>query len=120
MMLNMTNFDFGDVVLVSFPFTNQQGFKQRPAVVISSKVYNRTKSDLILMAITSQTRLQNEFAAISIQHWQQSRLLKESVIKSVIFTVEKSLIKKVLGFLSETDKQRLKQTLALIVGESFS
>ncbi len=120
MMLNMTNFDFGDVVLVSFPFTNQQGFKQRPAVVISSKVYNRTKSDLILMAITSQTRLQNEFAAISIQHWQQSGLLKESVIKPVIFTVEKSLIKKVLGFLSETDKQRLKQTLALIVGESFS
>jgi mRNA interferase MazF len=120
MMLNMTNFDFGDIVLVSFPFTNQQGFKQRPAVVISSKVYNRTKSDLILMAITSQTRLQNEFAAISIQHWQQGGLLKESVIKPVIFTVEKSLIKKVLGFLSETDKQRLKQTLALIVGESFS
>lgn len=28
-------FDFGDVVLVPFPFTDQVGVKQRPAFVIS-------------------------------------------------------------------------------------
>ena len=32
-------FDFGDVVLVPFPFTNQTASKQRPAVVVSNRVY---------------------------------------------------------------------------------
>lgn len=28
-------FDFGDVVLVPFPFTDQSGTKKRPAVIVS-------------------------------------------------------------------------------------
>ncbi len=31
----MTGFEFGDVVLVPFPFTDQSAAKKRPAVVIS-------------------------------------------------------------------------------------
>lgn len=113
----MTNFDFGAVVLVLFPFTNQQGSKQRPAVVINSKIYNRAKTDVILMPISSQTRLQNQFATTIVQHWQQAGLLKESIIKPVIFTVEKQLIKKALGVLHETDTYQLKQNSALIIGD---
>ena len=30
-----SRFDFGDVVLVPFPFTDQSGTKKRPAVVVS-------------------------------------------------------------------------------------
>ena len=30
---------FGDVLLVPFPFTNQQATKQRPAVVVSTPAY---------------------------------------------------------------------------------
>ena len=32
-----TSYSFGDIVLVSFPFTDQSAAKQRPAVVISSE-----------------------------------------------------------------------------------
>ncbi|MEH2305953.1 hypothetical protein [Nostoc sp.] len=32
----MTNYEFGDVVLVPFPFTDQTTTKKRPAVVVSS------------------------------------------------------------------------------------
>jgi mRNA interferase MazF len=35
-------FDFGDVVLVPFPFTSHQASKKRPAVVVSSRAYNAT------------------------------------------------------------------------------
>ena len=46
-------YEFGDVVLVRFPFTNQTAFKQRPAVVISSRAYNAVRPDVVIMAITS-------------------------------------------------------------------
>jgi mRNA interferase MazF len=47
-------YEFGDVVLVRFPFTNQMAFKQRPAVVISNRAYNTARPDAVIMAITSQ------------------------------------------------------------------
>jgi len=50
----MTSYSFGDIILVPFPFTNQTIAKKRPAVVISSDVYNQEHPDLIVMAITSQ------------------------------------------------------------------
>ena len=51
-MPNTTACSFGDVVLVPFPFTNQTGSKKRPAVVVSSDVYNGRGRDLIVMAVT--------------------------------------------------------------------
>lgn len=53
-MQSMTPCNFGDDVLVGFPFTNLQAIKQRPAVVISGSGYQQNRADVILMAITSQ------------------------------------------------------------------
>jgi mRNA interferase MazF len=50
----MTSFDFGDVVLVRFPFTDQSAVKQRPAVVVSSEAYHRARPDILIMAITAR------------------------------------------------------------------
>jgi hypothetical protein len=38
------SYEFGDVVLVPFPFTNQTASKRRPAVIVSSQplTHNRT------------------------------------------------------------------------------
>ena len=53
----MTHYNFGDVVLVPFPFSNQQSSKKRPAVVVSSHTYNQYKPDILLMAITVKLKL---------------------------------------------------------------
>ena len=55
-MPNTTDYEFGDVVLVPFPFTDLTASKKRPAVVASSGAYNRQRPDIILMAVTSQVR----------------------------------------------------------------
>ena len=50
----MTGYEFGDVVLVPFPFTDQSAIKRRPAIVISNAAYHRARPDLLIMALTSQ------------------------------------------------------------------
>jgi len=46
------SYDFGDIVLVPFPFTNQSQAKKRPAVVVSSTRYHEARPDIIIMALT--------------------------------------------------------------------
>ena len=64
-------FEFGDVVLVAFPFTNQSAFKQRPAVVVSKRDYNSAKPDVVLMAITSQFRPSASLGEVWISEGRQ-------------------------------------------------
>lgn len=111
-----TGFKFGDVVLVSFPFTNQLGQKQRPAVVVSSAAYQRQRPDVILMAITSQLRPTLAFGEALVQDWQGAGLLKPSVFKPILFTAEKSLIRKTLGRLQPNDQRALRKVIEILLG----
>jgi len=60
-MPSLTAYDFGDVILVPFPFTDQSQSKQRPAVVVSNLRYHAERPDVIVMAVTSQVRLPTAF-----------------------------------------------------------
>jgi len=112
----MTSFEFGQIVLVRFPFTDQHGSKQRPAVVISSSTYNQARPDIILMAVTSQIRTKVGFGEAVIESWKTTGLLKPSLIKPVIFTAEKSIIRKTLGKLGEKDNRSLKDIIEMVIG----
>ncbi len=115
-MPTTTTCNFGDVVLVSFPFTNLRTTKKRPAVVISDAAYQQGRPDVILMVITSQIRQPLAFGEYILQDWQQAGLLKPSVLKPLIATLEKRQIVKVMGQLSPTDQQGLHNTLQTILG----
>jgi mRNA interferase MazF len=109
-------YKFGDVVLVRFPFTNQAAFKQRPAVVVSNAAYNTARPDVIIMAITSQLPSVFNAGEVLIREWQTASLLKPSMIKPVIATIEQNLILKQLGTLQETDLQALQRAIATVIG----
>ena len=110
----MTNYNFGDVILVPFPFTDQSSIKQRPAV-ISNDAYHLAYIDIIVMAITSQPRA-NTVGEVFISKWKEASLLKPSVIKPVFTTLEKSLVIAKLGQLDDVDKQALRKTLPSVFG----
>lgn len=112
----MTGYNFGDIVLVRFPFTDQSGQKQRPAAVVSSTAYQQQRPDVILIAITSQVRTPPGYGEAIVQDWQAAGLLKPSAIKPVIFTAEKPLIRKTLGTLKADDQTALRQIIATIIG----
>jgi len=44
----------GDILLLSFPFTDQQTRKVRPALVISSNSFNKRSQDAIFVFITTK------------------------------------------------------------------
>lgn len=113
----MTTYEFGDVVLVAFPFSDQTTAKKRPAVVVSSVACNRNRPDIILMAVTSLMQPTDYFGDVPVAEWQRAGLLKPSIIKPVFTTVEKGLILKKLGRLSERDRAALQQTFKTILGE---
>ncbi|MGB1110131.1 MAG: type II toxin-antitoxin system PemK/MazF family toxin [Gammaproteobacteria bacterium] len=112
----MTNFERADVVLVRFPFTDQRGTKQRPAVIISNADYQQQRPDAILMAITSQLHSNISFGERRLEHWQHAGLLKPSVFKPIVFTVHQSIIQKRLGTLHPDDQNTLQEVIDSIIG----
>lgn len=115
-MANPSRFSFGDVVLVPFPFTDQSGTKKRPAVVLSSAGYNTQRRDIVIMAITSQVRTPLGFSEAMVVDWRGAGLLKDSVLKPVLTTIEQSLVLRVMGRLSAADIKTLREILRSVMG----
>jgi mRNA interferase MazF len=113
----MIDFDFGDVVLVPFPFTDQSSIKKRPAVVVSSITYNRDRPDIIILAVTSQITAPSQIGTFLVKDWKAAGLLKPSVVKPIITTLQKTLVKKKLGRLIGQDIERLQDALQSIFGD---
>jgi mRNA interferase MazF len=68
------------------------------------------------MAVTSQIKQPLEFGEMLVTEWATAGLLKPSVIKPIITTIEKSLVLKNLGYLHPKDSRELLNLLPLIVG----
>jgi mRNA interferase MazF len=111
-----TGYSFGDIVLVPFPFTDQSTAKRRPAVVVSSARYHAERPDLIIMAVTSQPRPAGGTGEFALKDWKAAGLIKPSVVKPVITTIEASLVIRRLGRLHEDEQQVLRHAIAQIVG----
>ncbi|MBN1626964.1 MAG: type II toxin-antitoxin system PemK/MazF family toxin [Deltaproteobacteria bacterium] len=112
----MTDYNFGDIVLVPFPFTDQTDFKKRPALIVSSEQYNQKRLDIIIMAITSRTHAPANFGDVRLEGWREAGLIKPSTIKPVFATIEQSLVLKRLGYLGEKDLSVLQKNLKMILG----
>lgn len=117
-MPSTTSYDFGDVVLVAFPFASLQATKKRPAVIISRKTYQQNRPDVILMAITSQIRQPLATGEAMLLDWQAAGLAKPSVFKPLIATLEQNQIVKVMGQLSAADREGLGKVIQAILGDS--
>lgn len=109
---------FGDVLLVPFPFTDQTTVKQRPAIAISSAAYHSQRSDLILLAVTSQGRAPGSIGEAAVNRWQEAGLLRPSVLKPLVATIERRLVRQRLGRLADRDRLSLRRVLDEIIGEA--
>ena len=88
----------GDIVLITFPFTDLSGSKLRPAVVLAD-----TNLDLTVCFITTQTGWQ-ETTDVLLTPGVLNGLRWQSLIRiSKIATLSRSLAKGLMGRLSATE-----------------
>jgi mRNA interferase MazF len=109
-------YEFGNIVLVPFPFTDQSASKKRPAVVVSNRAYNAVRLDVVVMAVTSQLRASPALGEVWIGQWRQAGLLKPSAVKPVFATIEQRLIIRQLGALQPADQVALRKSIAETIG----
>jgi mRNA interferase MazF len=112
----MTNYKFGDVVLVPFPFTDQSASKKRPAVVVSNSAYHADHINLILIGVSSQVSASPRVGEVVVADWRKAGLIGPSVVKAVITTVERRLVIRKLGALSDADRKAVEKALRVILG----
>jgi hypothetical protein len=68
--------------------------------------------------VTSQLHPASSIGEATILGWQAAGLLKQSVLKPILFTVDRSLVLRRLGYLRKQDLEALKKSLLSILGIS--
>jgi mRNA interferase MazF len=109
-------FDFGDILLLPFPFTDQTASKKCPAAVVSSRAYYSARRNVVVVAITSQLHPDPAAGEAWVKDWKLAGFLKPSAVKPVFATIEQGLVIRKLGVLSDTDKESLTRLIAKMLG----
>lgn len=107
------SFKRGDVILVPFPFADLRSRKVRPALVVSGKIYHANEPDLIIAAITSNISANTGPTDYLISDWQKAGLIRPSVVKASIATIEPSLVKYPLGQIAPSDLREVEIRLKI-------
>lgn len=103
----MNKLNFGDIVLLKFPFTDGKTYKRRPALIIN----DFDDGDVIVCRITSQ--IYNTRNDILIEDWQKSGLKLPSVIRvHKMATLEKDLVEIIMGQLKNAIKEKVRTTIS--------
>lgn len=103
-------YSFGDILIINFPFSNGQGSKRRPVMVIK----DTNDNDILIAKVTSQ-QYTTEFD-ITLQGWKQSGLLSPSVIRiHKIQTLHTSLTIGQIGRLTPTDLKSIRSAFTDLI-----
>jgi mRNA interferase MazF len=111
-----------DIVLVNFPFSSGAGAKVRPALVVQPDRNDRRLTNTIIAMITSHTdKAQAEPAQLLIElaspTGKRSGLLHDSAVKCEnLFTIEQSLIRRVIGSLPPEAMKQVDASLKAALG----
>ena len=94
----MNHYSAGDILLLSFPFTDVTAAKRRPALALM----DTGDEDIVVVRVTSQPP-QTSFD-IELLDWKKAGLLFPSVARiHKVATLEKQLVERKLGKLTRRD-----------------
>jgi mRNA-degrading endonuclease toxin of MazEF toxin-antitoxin module len=97
--------DFGDVVVVPFPFVNIAAEKRRPSLILSRQTFNEDHGHSICAMITTAAR-SDWPSDVEIRDLASAGLPRSCVIRWKLFTLPNAIILRRAGMLGETDRTR--------------
>ncbi len=111
-MIFMPNYSKNVIILVRYPFSDLSNAKVRPAVIVNVP---HSSQDIMIVPLTSKTGslLDGEFV---LSEWKVSGLNVPTSVKRGIYTVNRSLVIKIVGCLVDVDIERLDRSLRVWLG----
>jgi mRNA interferase MazF len=109
------NFSKGDIVIIPVPFTDNNGYKLRPAVIISDDQVHLT-GDVMIVQITSKLKQDNHLSIPITRNDVTEALPVKSYIRAhKIFVLEQRLIKGKVSSLKMNKYKELVQKIRQII-----
>lgn len=112
MQISYSSFEQGEVVVVDLLFSNLEGSKIRPVLVISSTEYNKYEADVVVLKITSQQKQTPFTVSLTNKALVRGELKVESSIKTDFpLAIEKSKIIRRIGMVEPATIMKVKENL---------
>jgi mRNA interferase MazF len=108
----------GMVVNVDLPRLDAPGsWKERPALIVSTEDFHRTRPDDLLVAlVTHRIWKYHGSTDYLLQDWQAAGLTQPSVVRSSLYLLLRSDVKSVRGSLISRDLQGVEASLRRALG----
>ena len=107
-------FSKGDIVIIPVPFTDNKGYKLRPAVVISDDNVHKT-GDVLIVQITSKQKQDNLSISLTNNDVTENLPSKSYIRAHKIFVLEQRLIKGVVSQIKPSKYKELIQKINQII-----
>lgn len=110
------NFQQKEIVLIPYPFSDQEGVKVRPAIIISNNNFNKKSEDSIMLPLTSVIKEVPYSVLITQKDLSYGNLLKPSRIRiDKIFTIRKNLIRMKIGMVNNNIFEKIKSDIFKLI-----
>jgi len=98
-----------EIVLLPYPFSDLEGKKVRPAIIMSNNQFNRKSDDCIMVPLTTVIKNEPYLIIINQENLSSGKLLKQSRVRAdKIFAIEKNLVIMKIGMINEKTFQKIK------------
>ena len=105
-----------EIVLLPYPFSNQEGIKVRPAIVISNNNFNKKSEDCIMLPLTSVIKEVPYSVLINQEDLNSGKLLKPSRIRiDKIFTICQDLVRMKIGVINNKTFEKVKSEIFKLI-----
>ena len=98
-----------EIVLLPYPFSNLEGTKVRPAVVISNNNFNKMSDDCVMVPLTTVIKNEPYSILVDQENLTSGKLLRSSRIRvDKVFAVEKKLVIMKIGIIDKETFGKIK------------
>ena len=112
----MIPYNFGEGVLVRFPFTDLQSSKKRPALIVNPLSFGKNYGDIVVLALSSQDPRDDTLKWVG---WKAAGLPKPTWVKALIGTLSNTLVVRRMGNWTKSDYPVVSCALKTLIAKEF-